>query len=207
MRFSRMMLVMWLLSPVVLVTTAQSKDSISMGGGVPVITALSIGFGEDDFLVFNGFGAVGIWEAWSSDVWLTSGLYTGVAILGDPTSKDRRGDASSDFVTLDSEGWGINPGASLGVMIGFLPQMDIHLFGYVGPSVAVLSHFQRNNDGVRIKVDEMDEKIGVSFGGVAALAYTGNIAWLRDLSIGIDGGYHNHSFDRWHIGFTIGIAF
>ncbi len=187
--------------------TAWSRGDILPDGGVPVLVNLSVGFGEDNFVVFSGMGAAGIFEFGQSDLWITGGLYTGIAILGDPSNDDTRGDSDPDNTLLPSEGWGINPGASLGFTLGLIPQVDIHLLGYGGPSFALLSEFERNQDGDRIEVDRNDEKVGATYGGLAAITYTGNIPWLRGVSLGFDAAYHNHTFDRWHYGFTIGIAF
>ena len=208
MRSSRMIFLFLFLLASALPTVAHSRDSISVEGGVPSFAALSVGFGDDNFVVVNGFGSIGFLELGSSDIWVTGGLYTGIAIAGEPTrSKGIRGDYSPDNMRVPSEGFGINPGGSLGLTFGFIPQMDIHLLSYVGPSFALLTRYQRNDDGDLLRIEELDSKIGVSYGGLVMAAYTGNISWLRGYSLGIDGGYHNHSFDLWHLGFTLGVAF
>lgn len=183
-------------------------------GGVPSVVLLSIGFGEkfndEKFINVNGLGVIGFLEFFGSDVWLTGGVYTNVNFIGDLIDRDEVGDKMDSGIAAPPEGWGIGPGLALGFTIGAIPSFDIHLLGTIGPSFALLTRYQYQDvSGVRtrVKIDELDGQIGYDYGGVAAVAYTGSNPWLRGLTLGVEGAYHENTFDRWHLGVSIGFSF
>ena len=179
-------------------------------GGVPSLVLLNIGFGDDDMYVINGMGAIGAFEFFNSDIWAVGGLYTSIAFAGDVVDDREEGTRMAvdppDVIDLPREGWALSPGAALGLTIGAIPAIDIHLLGYIGPSFALLQRYQRQM-GNRVKIDDSYEKIGFDYGVIAAFAYTGNQPWLRGLTLGIGGGYYDNTFDRWHLGFAVGVSF
>lgn len=189
---------------------ADRAEAADQSGGVPSMVALSIGFGDDDLYVINGAGAIGMFEFFGSDVWAVGGLYTSLAfggdVIDDSNDQARMAIDPPNVINLPVEGWSLSPGGMLGLAIGAVPLIDIYLLGYIAPSFALLKRYQRQN-GRRVKIDDRHEKIGFDYGAIIAFAYTGSQPWLRGLTLGVGGGYYENTFDRWHLGFTIGVSF
>lgn len=187
------------------------------GGGVPSTVLLSVGFGEnfndEKFINVNGLGAFGIVDIFNTDIWITSGLYTSLSFMGDLTSKDEVGDAGTNSTDAPSKGWGFSPGIVLGLTVGAIPYIDIHLLGTFGPSFALLTRYKIRgasetiDPNLRVKTNDIDGQVGYDYGGIAAIAYTGSNPWLQGITLGIEGGYHEGTFNRLHLGAVIGFSF
>lgn len=208
----------------VLWMTPNARAAEEQSGGVPAAVLLSVGFGEkfndEKFINVSGLGVLGMVEFFNSDVWITGGLQTSLTFVGDLVDSDIVGTkvvegnvAMTAFRDAPSEGWGLSPGIAMGLTIGAIPGLDIHLLGTVGASFAFLNRYQYQTEAgadmpeLRVKIDEMDGQIGYTYGGLVAVAYTGSSPWLRGLTLGVEGAYHENTFNRWHLGLVIGFSF
>ena len=190
-----------------MVSAISPAYSYERGGGVPSMAALSVGFGDDDLLVINGIGVLGFVEMGASDIWISGGLYTNLVFAGDLSDKSdemARSDDDGDF-DLPHEGVAFEPGLALGLTLGF-NSFDFYILGMAAPSFALVTHYQQQGDE-KVKVDDLDPLLGFNYGAMFVLSYKGNQPWLRGVSLGFEFGYHDKSFDRQHLGVTLGVAF
>ncbi len=206
--------ILFILFGFILLVAPEGRAGSGQAGGVPSAVLLSVGFGErfndERFINFNGLGVIGFVDIFSNDIWLSGGLYTNLTFIGDLIDKDEERPKVDGARDVSPEGWGVGPGLALGFTIGTIPYVDVYLLGTIGPSFAVLTRYQIqdiNGESRRVKVDELDVQIGYDYGGLFALAYTGSDPWLRGLTLGIEGAFHENTFNRWHLGFVVGFSF